>query len=136
MHEPIIKQGKGQYKGNLIVGEGVYFLARVNIDLHADVIIGDNSVIARDVVIFTHSHVCLTGFPTTLLSDRRLEVSPLVIGKNVYIAQRAMILPQVNKIDDYAVIGAGSVLTHDVGYGEIWAGNPARLIGRRQDDNG
>lgn len=134
MHEPIIKYGKGEYKGNLILGEGVIFLARVHIDLYADITIDDNSVIGRDVDIFTHSHLCLNGFPETLMADRRFEVTPLHIGKNVYIGMKSMILPQVTRIGDYAVIGAGSILTHDVGYGEKWAGNPARLIGRRQHE--
>ena len=36
-------------------------------------------------------------------------------------------------ISDGAVIGMGSVVTHDVGAYEIWAGNPARLIRKRFD---
>ncbi len=37
-------------------------------------------------------------------------------------------------ISDGAVIGMGSVVTHDVGPYEIWAGNPARMIRKRFDD--
>lgn len=37
-------------------------------------------------------------------------------------------------IGDGAVIGAGSVVTKDVGPYEIWAGNPARYIRKRFDD--
>ena len=37
-------------------------------------------------------------------------------------------------ICDGAVIGMGSVVTHDVGPYEIWAGNPARMIRKRFDD--
>lgn len=37
-------------------------------------------------------------------------------------------------IGDGAVIGAGSVVTKDVGPYEIWAGNPARFIRKRFDD--
>ena len=37
-------------------------------------------------------------------------------------------------IGDGAVIGGGSVVTKDVGPYEIWAGNPARFIRKRFDD--
>ena len=37
-------------------------------------------------------------------------------------------------ISDGAVIGRGSVVTHDVGPYEIWAGNPARMIRKRFND--
>ena len=38
-------------------------------------------------------------------------------------------------IGDGAVIGAGAVVTHDVGPYEIWAGVPAKKIGQRFGDN-
>ena len=38
-------------------------------------------------------------------------------------------------IADGAVIGAGSIVTKDVGPYEIWAGNPARFIRKRFDDD-
>ena len=56
-----------------------------------------------------------------------------IIGNDVWIGIRAVILPGV-KIGDGAVIGAGSIVTKDVGPYEIWAGNPARLIRKRFDD--
>ena len=37
-------------------------------------------------------------------------------------------------IGDGAVVGAGSIVTKDVGPYEIWAGNPARFIRKRFDD--
>lgn len=37
-------------------------------------------------------------------------------------------------IGDGAVIEAGSIVTKDVGLYEIWAGNPARFIQKRFDD--
>ena len=46
---------------------------------------------------------------------------------------RAIILSEVH-IKTGAVIGAGSIVTKDVGPYEIWAGNPARLIRKRFDD--
>lgn len=55
------------------------------------------------------------------------------IGNDVWIGNRVMIKAGVT-INDGAVIGMGSTITKDVGPYEIWAGNPARLIRKRFDD--
>ena len=56
-----------------------------------------------------------------------------VIGNDVWIGNRAMVLQGI-KIGDGAVIGAGSVVTKDVAPYTIVAGNPAREIRKRFDD--
>ena len=55
------------------------------------------------------------------------------IGNDVWIGTHCMIKSGV-KIADGAIIGMGSVVTKDVGPYEIWAGNPAKLIRKRFDD--
>lgn len=55
------------------------------------------------------------------------------IGNDVWIATNAMIRAGVT-IGDGAVIGMGAIVTKDVGPYEIWAGNPARLIRKRFDE--
>ena len=55
------------------------------------------------------------------------------IGNDVWIGNRVMIKAGVN-ISDGAVIGMGSIVTKDIGPYEIWAGNPARMIRKRFDD--
>lgn len=65
-----------------------------------------------------------------------LEFSPYkttVIGNDVWIGNRALILQGVT-IGDGAVVGAGSVVTKDIPPYEIWAGNPAKCIRKRFDD--
>ncbi len=57
-----------------------------------------------------------------------------VIGNDVWIGTHCLIKSGV-KIADGAVIGMGSVVTKDVGPYEIWAGNPAKLIRKRFDDD-
>lgn len=56
------------------------------------------------------------------------------IGNDVWIGDRALIKSGVI-ISDGAVIGMGSVVTKSVDPYEIWAGNPARLIRKRFDDD-
>lgn len=55
------------------------------------------------------------------------------IGNDVWIGEGAIILSGLT-IETGAVIGAGSVVTKDVGAYEVWAGNPARLIKKRTSD--
>lgn len=56
-----------------------------------------------------------------------------VIGNDVWIGQNAMILPGVH-VGDGAIIGASSVVGSDVPPYTIVAGNPAKEIRRRFDD--
>jgi acetyltransferase EpsM len=53
--------------------------------------------------------------------------SYLKIGKGVHIGLNACIHEELT-IGDYATLGMGAVLKHNIGEGEIWAGNPARFL--------
>lgn len=53
--------------------------------------------------------------------------APIRIRDNCFIGARSIILPGVT-IGPDAVVGAGSVVTHDVPPGMVFAGNPARPI--------
>ena len=59
--------------------------------------------------------------------NKHTKSKPIVIGKNVFIGARSIVMKGVN-IGDGAVIGAGSVVTKDVPANAIVAGNPVRLI--------
>ena len=56
-----------------------------------------------------------------------------VIGNDVWIGQNAVILPGVH-IGDGVIIGANSIVGRDVEPYTIVAGNPARVIRKRFDD--
>jgi acetyltransferase-like isoleucine patch superfamily enzyme len=58
-----------------------------------------------------------------------------IVGHDVWIGKNAIILPNCKKIGNGAIIGAGAVVTHDVEPYSIVAGNPAKLIRKRFDDN-
>ena len=55
------------------------------------------------------------------------EFAKTTIGNDVWIGSKCLIKGGVT-IGDGAVIGMGSVVTHDVPPYEIWAGNPAKFI--------
>lgn len=56
-----------------------------------------------------------------------------IIGNDVWIGANVIVKSGVH-IADGAVIGAGAVVTHDVGPYEIWGGIPARMIKKRFDE--
>jgi acetyltransferase-like isoleucine patch superfamily enzyme len=93
--------------------------------------------IAADVLIMCAGHHALdaaTTFPMRELilkqpvpNDSYGKALGNSIGNDVWIGQRAVILPGL-RLGDGAVIGAGAVVTKDVAPYAIVAGNPARLI--------
>jgi virginiamycin A acetyltransferase len=57
-----------------------------------------------------------------------VKFNPLEIGNDVWVGANAVILPEVSKIGDGAVIGAGAVVTKDVPPYAVVLGNPARVV--------
>ncbi len=62
------------------------------------------------------------------------EYKKTIIGNDVWIGSKCLIKAGV-QIGDGAIIGMGSVVTHDVPPYEVWAGCPAHFIKRRFEQN-
>ena len=58
--------------------------------------------------------------------------TPLEIMGDNWIGARVIVLPGCKRIGYGAVIGAGSVLTHDVPDYAVMGGNPARVLKYRE----
>ncbi len=106
-----------------------------NIHLERDVFLNYNCVIL-DVVAVTIGEGTQIGPAVQIYAAdhprdpaRRREGlefgRPVRIGRHVWIGGGAIILPGLT-IGDDAIIGAGSVVTHDVAAGSTVVGNPAR----------
>jgi acetyltransferase-like isoleucine patch superfamily enzyme len=68
-------------------------------------------------------------------SEHKFEqFNETIIGSDVWIGNNVLIKGGVN-VGHGAIIGMGSVVTKDIPPYEIWAGNPAKFIKRRFDDN-
>lgn len=87
--------------------------------------IGDNVSITADVSILTHDF-CSSVFRQKY-HDYLPGRSKVVIGSNVYIGQKAMILRGVT-IGDNVIIAAGSIVSKDVPSNSVVAGVPARVV--------
>jgi acetyltransferase-like isoleucine patch superfamily enzyme len=57
------------------------------------------------------------------------SVGPVTIHDNVFVAQGAIVLPNVT-IGPNAIVGAGAVVTRDVKEGDIVLGSPAKPVGK------
>jgi virginiamycin A acetyltransferase len=84
-----------------------------------------------------HNVHLITAYNNKNLFDGQLKkertVKPVSIGNDVWIGHGAIILPGVS-IGNGVVVGAGSVVTKNVEDFEIVAGNPAKLIRKKFDD--
>lgn len=112
----------------LVIGENVNIIGdEVILDPnHCWLIeIGDEVVIAPRVHILCHDASSVHGKAT--------KIGRVKIGKRTFIGANAIILPGVT-IGENVIIGAGSVVTHDIPDGVIAAGNPARIIGDRTEN--
>jgi len=96
-----------------------------------DVSIGDDVVMAPDVVIMTGSHA-FEDPSVPINSQGATSRRPVQIGRDVWIGTRVIIMPGV-VIGEGSVIGAGSVVTKSIPPWSVAAGNPARVIRRRGD---
>lgn len=119
-------------QGKLEIGRPFYIHPSVYIDNTGDIEIGNHVSISRNVEIYTHCHYHDRALNITqALKEKKVKVSSLEIGDDVYIGAKTVILAKVGKIGRGAVIGAGSIVTKPVGEYEVWGGNPATKIGDR-----
>ena len=88
---------------------------------------------ATTIEIGNHVTCVYTHFLTHDASLKRFigsdcnKIGRIVIGDNVFIGLKSIILPNVH-IGDNVVIGAGSVVTKDIPDNSVAVGNPARVI--------
>ena len=111
------------YGTNVHIGD--YFYANFNLVIvdDIDVYIGDYVMIAPNVTITPTGHPVDSELrrPGTQFSI------PVRIGNNVWIGSNAVILPGIT-IGDNSVIGAGSVVTHDIPENVVAVGNPCGVL--------
>lgn len=109
------------------IGEGTAFFGHVTVDSTRPCLveIGKNCILTDGVILLTHS------FDWAVLREKYHEVfsssGKLVLEDNVFIGTNAVVLKGV-KIGRNTIIGAGSIVTHDIPANSVAAGNPRRVI--------
>ncbi|MDX6350693.1 MAG: virginiamycin acetyltransferase [Streptomyces sp.] len=121
----------------LVVGRDVYIGKGCTIEV--DGAIGDSVLIANRVGIIGRSDHDMRQVGATIrradwVGDHPHRLSrPVHIGDDVWIGYGAVVLSGLS-IGRGAVVAAGAVVTSDVDPYVVVAGNPARPVGQRFDD--
>jgi len=112
----------------LRIGDGVVSSGFLQVFVQQNVDIGDNVMFASNVFINDAAHGYVTA-NTPYKHQPLFRVAPVRIGQGCWIGQNVVILPGVT-IGELSIVGANSVVTHDVPARCIVAGAPARIIRR------
>ncbi len=102
----------------------------IRCEVNGEVTIGNDVMMGPEVVIYTSSHAH-DRIDIPMIEQGSQETKPVIIGNDVWIGRRAIIMPGVN-IGNGCIIGAGAVVTKDVPDYCIVGGVPAKIVKRRQ----
>jgi maltose O-acetyltransferase len=107
--------------GRIEIGDNVFVNYGASLSAHKRVAIGDGCQLG--------SYACLMDNDYHSVEDRSKagESKPIVLGRNVWLGVRVIVLKGVT-IGDNAVIGAGSVVTRDIPANCVAGGVPAKVI--------
>jgi len=135
---------QAQVRERARIGAGCVIGKNAYVDF--DVVLGDNVKVQNNVSlfhgvtvedgVFIGPHVCFANdrIPRAINVDGSLKadtdwaVVPIMVRRGAALGANATILPGIT-IGRWAMVGAGSVVTRDVGDHELVAGNPARRLG-------
>lgn len=106
---------------NITIGKDVFINSGCHFQDQGGIAIGDGSLIGHNVVLATINH------DLNPENERKNHYAPIRIGAHVWIGSNATILPGVS-IGDWAVVGAGAVVTEDVLSFTVVGGVPARIL--------
>lgn len=103
------------------IGEGVI----MDTNYPEDIIIEEGVTLTTRCIIVTHFVEIDDN------NHRHYSRGKVIIKKKAYIGANTVICKPVT-IGEGAIIGASSVVTKDIPPFEVWAGNPARFIRKRE----
>ena len=102
-------------KAGITIGKPKQLGGHVWIDLWGKVTLEDGVLLAGWTWIMTHNWI------------GNVKIAPVTIKRNAEIGVRTVIMPGVT-IGENSIVGAGSVVTHDVPDNSVVAGSPAKVL--------
>lgn len=106
--------------GEITIGEHCFFNYAVDLHCRRSITFGDRVLLGPYVAIADNQ-----GHAVDASADDTPR--PVVIGDNVWIGRRAMVMPGVT-IGSGTVVGAGSIVTRDLEPGVLAVGAPAKVV--------
>ena len=125
------------------VGKNVFIEPDFICEMGNNITIGDNVFMNFGCIIFDMGEVTISShvmfgprvgiYTTNHAFDPEERIANVVVSKPVNIGDRDWVAADVKilqgvTVGDDSIIGAGSVVTHDIPAGVIAAGNPCRVI--------
>lgn len=119
--EQVVIGGMLTSKSKITIGNNVKIFSYSFLNPTEEIIIEDDVGVGGANYIFTHGswQSMLDGFP--------VGFGPVTIKKGVWLPWRVFIMPNVT-INEYATIGAGSIITKDIPAYSLAAGSPAKVL--------
>ena len=123
--------------GRPFVHQRAKILIPWNLTLHDRSCLGDgaNAYSLGEIEVFSHATVAQEAYLCTGTHrfdhpSMALRTGKITIGSHAFVGARAFVMPGID-IAENALIGACSVVTKNVGQNMVVAGNPAQVIGTR-----
>lgn len=117
------------WNGHITIGERVFIGPYAVLYGQGGIEIGNDTLIAMHCCILSSNHT-IPGVEANI-RDHPDVLLPTRIGRDVWLGAGTCVLGGVT-IGDGCVVGAGSVVTHDIPSYTIAKGVPARITGHRQ----
>lgn len=105
----------------------------IDCEVYGPVTIGNNVMMGPEVVIYTSGHKH-DRIDIPMMEQGSSETQPVIIGNDVWIGRRAIIMPGVT-IGDGVIVGAGAVVTKNIEPYMVAVGVPAKAIKSRLDNH-
>ena len=113
------------FKSTIIVHKNTTFASNVHMTAYEN-----TSILIDEDCMFSHNVIIRTSDGHYIFDEQNNRINPsksIKIGKHVWVSMNTTII-KGGTIGDGAVIGIGSIVTHDIDSCCIAAGIPAKII--------
>ena len=117
-------------------GERIEIGARAHVGAYCSLWAGGTSgriILGEDALLGPEVYITASNYGTArgeVVMNQPREEADVVIGRDVWLGARVIVLPGVT-VGDGCVVGAGSVVTRSLPPNAIAVGAPARIVGER-----